>query len=226
MYSYDEYYYGYNAMENTFAGIGGFIVAFVLVFYLLMLGLSIATYILQSVGLYSIAKRRGIHHPWLAWIPFGSAWIVGSISDQYQYVAKGRVKNRRKILLGLLIAIYATLFLFFVIAIAFGYTTFTGDMTTLGFLGALFLLVYIAAFIMAIVACVFNYIALYDVYASCEPHNAATYLILSIFISITMPFFIFALRKKDGGMPPRKAPEPELPELEVVETPTAEETEE
>lgn len=221
MYSYDEYYYGYDAMESVFAGIGGFIAAFMLLLYLLMLGLNIATYILQSVGLYTIAKRRGIHHPWLAWIPVGSAWIVGSISDEYQYVAKGRVKNRRKVLLGLLIAIYATLFLFFVIAIAFGYTTFTGDMTTMGFLVALFLLVYLSVFIMAIVAGVFNYIALYDVYASCEPHNAVTYLILSIFISITMPFFIFALRKKDGGMPPRKAPEPE-----AVEAPAEEETEE
>ena len=57
-----------------------------LVVYLLLLVASVTMYVLQSLGAYTVAKRRGIHHPWLAWLPIGNVWIWGSISDQYQYV--------------------------------------------------------------------------------------------------------------------------------------------
>lgn len=70
-------------------------------------GLSLLVYILQALALYTVAKRRGINKPWLAWIPFGNSWILGSLSDQYQYVTKRAVKNKRKALLGLEIALSA-----------------------------------------------------------------------------------------------------------------------
>ena len=61
--------------------------------------LGIAAYILRSIGLYSIAKRRGIANPWLAWIPVAWVWVLGSISDQFRYVTKAQVKSKRKVLL-------------------------------------------------------------------------------------------------------------------------------
>ena len=63
--------------------------------------IGIATYVLSALGLYTIAKRRGLNHPWLAWIPVASAWIVGSLSDQYRYVVNGENKSKRKVLLTL-----------------------------------------------------------------------------------------------------------------------------
>ena len=66
--------------------------------------LSVACYVLEALSLYTIAQRRGIRKPWLAWIPVVNVWIVGSISDQYQYVVNRRIQNRRKVLLGLAIA--------------------------------------------------------------------------------------------------------------------------
>ena len=72
-----------------------------LVFGLIALVVSLVMVIFQGVGLYTMAKRRGIKHAWLAWIPVGNSWLVGCIADQYRYVAKGEVKNRRKILLAL-----------------------------------------------------------------------------------------------------------------------------
>ncbi|MBQ9761699.1 MAG: hypothetical protein IJV82_01320 [Oscillospiraceae bacterium] len=61
--------------------------------------LSIASYVLLALGLYTMAKRRGIRKPWLAWIPLVNLWLVGCLSDQFQYVALGQQKNRRKTLL-------------------------------------------------------------------------------------------------------------------------------
>ena len=46
----------------------------------------IVSYIFRGIGLYQIAKRRRIHHPWLSWIPVGDQWILGSVADQYQYL--------------------------------------------------------------------------------------------------------------------------------------------
>ena len=72
----------------------GLLVAFV------VLACFVVMYVFQSIGLYTIAKRRGIANPGLAWVPVAYSWILGSVSDQYQYVVRGKVCNRRKILLG------------------------------------------------------------------------------------------------------------------------------
>lgn len=61
----------------------------------------------------------------------------------------------------------------------------------------------------------FQYIALYRIYKSCDPKNTTLFLVLSILFNITMPFFLFACRKKDLGMP-----QPEAPEGEPAEEPT------
>lgn len=60
---------------------------------------SIAMYVLQAWGMYTIAKRRGIRHAWLAWVPFGSAWILGCISDDY----KNRCGKQQKLRVALLV---------------------------------------------------------------------------------------------------------------------------
>lgn len=67
--------------------------------------LSIGSYIFLAVGLYTMAKRRGIRNPWLAWIPVANMWLLGCLSDQYQYVALGQQKNKRKTLLALEIVV-------------------------------------------------------------------------------------------------------------------------
>lgn len=63
--------------------------------------ISLITYVLLAVGLHSMAKRRGIRNAWLAWIPVVNVWVLGCISDQYRYVAKGQNKSKRKLLLTL-----------------------------------------------------------------------------------------------------------------------------
>ena len=215
--------------------LGEFMLAY-LVSMLMSSLFSIAVYVLQSLGFYSIAKRRGIHNPWLAWIPVANMWILGSIADQFQYVAKGKVKNRRKTLLGLQIGMCVCGILIFAVVAAMG--VFSAEMLVSGMntdmqmvaggmntgmemVGPVLLIVvlYLALAVISVVLTVFQYIACYDLYASCSPDNAVIFLVLSIFINITMPIFIFAIRNKDGGMPPRRvqtpAPEPE-PEAEAA----------
>ena len=56
----------------------------------------------------------------------------------------------------------------------------------------------------AIVYVVLYFMALYDVYASCDPQNAAVYLVLSVFFGFLVPVFLFLSRNLEKGMPPRK----------------------
>ena len=63
----------------------------------------------------------------------------------------------------------------------------------------------VATLVLSIALMVFQWMSLYDLYSSCIPKHNVLFLILSIFISATRPFFIFFNREKDEGMPPRKA---------------------
>ena len=87
-FSYDYYsdFSGLNdpQLEQFFEQFGFAIIGVMMVVVLIALAVSLTTYILGSIGNYTIAKRRGIRNPWLAWIPLAHLWITGCISAQYQ----------------------------------------------------------------------------------------------------------------------------------------------
>jgi len=174
----------------------------------------IAAYVLTALAIYTISRRRGLHKPWLAWIPVVNCWLLGSLSDQYQYVVKGENKSKRKwlVILNILKAVLWLLLIVLAIAVA-GMLIVDDTREMIGLLIALLgLLLPFAAVTIAI--CVIRYMALYDVYRSLDPANAVLYLVLSILFSPTEPFFLFFNREKDQGMPPRKQPVYEQPAYE------------
>lgn len=195
-------------------------VAFALVYYLFIFALAVTSYVLQSLGMYTIAKRRQINHPWMAWVPVVSSYLLGCISDQYQYVAKGKNTARRKVLLVLNIILWviyiagAVSIIQAVFNIAIGTAAGKDGMELVGNAAssiALFAGAWFALFGISIALTVFQYISLYDLYNSCDPKNSVLFLVLSIVFTVTQPFFVFACRKKELGMPPRK-PAPQIPQ--------------
>jgi len=188
------------AMGTTFI-----LLALVIIFVALVFGAVV--YILQSMSMYAIAKRRGIQNPWLAWVPYGNQWILGCISDQYQYVAKGRVKNKRKWLLICQIGTSVIGSVAAVIEVVIGIV----GMATDGSAAALIPVVYVLSGLLTCAAgialTVLSLMALYDLYQSCDPDNSILYLIVGIFVNIAQTIFMFICRNKDLGMPPRR-PEP------------------
>ena len=206
-------------MEYAMEGMETGFVVFYVIYMLAVSAFGIAAYVLRAAGFYSIAKRRGINHPWMSWVPVLDLWVLGCISDQYQYVVKGKNKNKRKWLLGLNIALAVVYVVFFVI---FGVMIVNAIATTAGGAGedalveailgsaVAMLICLIPMMVIAIAVMVVRYIAMYDLYTSCSPQNNVLFLVLSIFFSVTEPFFIFFNRKKDGGMPPRRTePQPQ-----------------
>ena len=184
--------------------------------------LGIASYVLTSMALFSLASRRGIGKAWLSWVPILNVWIVGSLSDQYRYVVKGQCKSKRKILL-----ILKLVSVIFVLAalIAGGFLVADVIRTmmygirmeavlsqilgpVLGIAGLV-----LPMFGLAIASAVIYFMALYDVFQSMDPANGVMFLVLSILFPVTEPFFLFFNREKDKGMPPRR-PEHSQPQWE------------
>lgn len=194
---------------------------------LLSYAYAILVYIFHALGLYTLANRRGIHHPWLAWVPFGNLWILGSIADQYQYVAKGRVKNRRKVLIGLSIALMALLLVLVGGILAMVITAFDSvdSQPAMGALAVMGISL-LAVLVVSILAMVYEYICYYNLYTSSDPGNGVAYLVLSIFFTFLIPFLVFACRKKDLGMPPRRPQTPVSIQPPATEGPVEEEVRE
>ncbi len=188
--------------------------------------LSLVTYIFSSLGFYTLAKRRGILHPGLAWVPVcGARWIMGSLADQYVYFTEGKIKYQRRLLLWLEVGMYVLLGLFFALVGGLVAGAVLQNETQAVTMAIWMLLDCFLLLAEAIVFAVFQYIALYRIYKSCDPKNTTLFLVLSILFNITMPFFLFACRKKDLGMPQPEAPEGE-PAEEPTQLPEAQEPEE
>ncbi len=166
-------------------------------------------YVFQSMSLYTIAKRRCIRHPWLSWLPICNLWILGSIADQYQYVVKGRVRNRRKVLLatGITTTVLGiAMFAMGIVIIAESLVAVTDGYISGLWFANLALSISLLSLVMAGFAVwhvVYSFIAYYDLFASCNPDTKTVFLVLGIVFEFTLPFFLFANRKKDYGMPPR-----------------------
>lgn len=201
-------------------------------------GFTIAMYVLSAWGMYTIANRRGIHRPWLAWIPVANMWILGSISDQYQLSVKNKKTNRRKILLTvniipmiMVIALVIAIVVMLVQYIAAGEfyvpqmenpefygaaPQYSMGSIAASLTGAILLSVFfsLAMAAVSIVAIVFACMSYYDLYMSCNPSNAVLFLVLGILFGFLNNIFVFVCKDKDEGMRP-----PEMPRWEYSTPP-------
>lgn len=227
------------AASGAFVGAAGVIAGMILLIWLVAMAFAVISYVLGAVGMYRIAKRRGIHHAWLAWVPVGNSWLLGSISDHYQYVVKHKATKRRKILLILSIIMMAMSLVF---GTGVGFLAASemmgGAMTGSILLVALMSVSYLAVFGLSVAVSVISYIAYYDLFRSCKPKCDVLFLVLGILFSVTLPFFVFGCSNSDEGMPQKRTPQPpvqipvepqaaapEEEEIPVVETELVEDSE-
>lgn len=185
---------------------------------LLALVYSAVAYALQSISLYTVARRRGIKNPWLAWVPFGSDWILGSISDRFRYVRCGEIRNRRVLLLVLncivtVISLGESATYLSIAGELVGGASVQAEDLLLAMIETSDLMdgtfwyspvISVATLAVEIAATVYFYRCLWDYYGSTRPKTRLVFLLLSIFVGVPMPFFMFVCRNDDLGMPPRK----------------------
>ena len=206
-------HYGNQEMFEELLPVFSIFGAVVLTAMIIGMLVKLVIWVFRSLALYTISKRRGLKNPWLAWIPVGSEWIIGSVSDQYQYLTQGKNRNRRKILLILSLTamllgwISAGWGISRVLSVFFTY----GQHIPQGAVAEVLLpmtgtmLLGVASSGVGVAASVFRQISMYDLYRSCDPKNAVPYLVFGILFGVLEPVFLMILRNRDEGMPPRKA---------------------
>lgn len=203
-------------LDSAAIGALSWMLGALLVVAVIALAVSLVTYILQAAGIYAMAKRRGVKHAWLAWIPIGQYWVAGSLSDQYKQSVKGKSSYNRTVMLILALVGW-------VVSLLAGTTALSGllrmvtslvngDMEAYAYASTLTSggsqLLSLLNNGLSIALFVFWQISLYDIYSSCNPKYNVLFLVLGILFQITVPFFLFCSRKKDEGMRIPKAQEP------------------
>lgn len=182
-------------------------------------GLGIVAYVLTAWALFVVAKRRGLSSPWMAWVPIVNAWTLGAISDQYRLAVKGQKKNKRKWLLGLSIAsnvLVILMVIWIVVLVLMGFDAIPSEPDSIeevvegllpeilgGLLAGIPIILALAG--VAIAGAVLNWMAMWDVFQSCDKANAQKYFLISILttvfgISGFESAFLFAVKDKDDGM--------------------------
>lgn len=183
--------------------------------------MGIALWVIFSIGLHAVSRRRRIRNSWLAWVPVANLWVLGSISDQYQYLVKGRIKARRW---GITILAVLTIAVYLAGAYCVYLSTYKGYMNSTVFaLPMLLAFVFVVFFGAGVVAVAVQlYICCYDLFRSCDPVNRRLFLVLSILYPAGLAFIVLAIRERDSGMPPRKQIELVVEEPEETEEPKGE----
>ena len=155
----------------------------------------VAFYVLEGIGLSAMAKRRGIENSWLAWVPFASTWLLGKISDKYREKVTGEDPNLRKDLLIQRILLQATVlaflgaFLLWYFGILFGVVISEAAgmnmEALLGFMMPVFvillLMIFVVYLVIAVIYCISQYKALFDIYRTSDPKTSTLFFVLSFF---------------------------------------------
>ena len=180
------------------------VVLILLLLYLLLAGIGLASYIMNAIALYKIADRRQIPNPWMSWLPFTRDWLIGSIVDDYD--GRNGIKRKWRVTLLILslisaIGILVTYVAMFagILVLAFHYTD---TEPPIGPTLAYIMIFYVALIIFACLASaksICQIICIYKIYESTVPKKAVKYLLLSMLIPLAGP--ICLLRCKDKGYP-------------------------
>ena len=157
------------AAESMIAAV---VLIVVLLLYLVILGIGIINYVLQSLAMYTIADRRRIPNAWLAWLPFGNVWILGSIVD-HQEGQRGVDRKWRRLLLtlnlvysiGFVLAYVGVLVAAMILALTEGMSVGDEDMfaSMFGILVA-FYIALILVLVVSTAAAALQYICIYKLY--------------------------------------------------------------
>ncbi len=203
----------------------------VVILYLVVLGIVIASYVLQSLSLYGIAKKRDINNAWLAWVPIANCWIMGSITDDFD-AQNGQKRKWRVTLLTLAVIVIASVIIFYAIFIAMAIamaisSSYMAEPPISEFIGFV-IGIYIFCFVMASAATLLqaiNCICMFKMFEFIVPKKAVKYLILSIIVPLAYP--ICLLKCKDicpakqvhvATSVPAEAEEPAVLEEKSAET--------
>lgn len=204
----------------------GIIVALVLlVLYLIILGLGIACYVMNAVALQTLGKRRMMQYPWMAWLPFASLYLLGSLVDDYD--ERNGIKRKWKITLlvlgivavGVLVVAYFGLIAWVMTITIFGVEYPTVDPSAVLSGLAVIYIFLIVAMSVAMTQAFCKAICIYKIFESTVPEKAVKYLLLTLLVPMAQSICLMRCRNK--GYSKEWIHEPTYPAYPSVEQDTS-----
>ena len=189
---------------------------FIMVIYLVLFVWVLVNYIIRSLSLFTIAKRRGIPNYGLAWVPVAYLWTLGSIADQYDG-SRGLKRKWRHVLLWLNLSgiiVYLAVYITMIATMFSTYMHFSRvgrpalDMLNPAVLAAFIIMgIALVCYCLLVAACgTCQTICTFKLYESARPTKAVLLLLLSLLVPFAAPFCLLACRNKDLGMPAPAGP--------------------
>ena len=198
----------FNGLQIAQGAIG--IILAVIGVYLIILAVAVINYILTSLSPQRMAKHRHISHGWLAWIPFGGDWIVGSIVD-FHDAQKGIRRKWRVALLvmdlifwvGFIVA-YVVLFVsIFSLGMQINGMEYLNEMEIVGKVLGAILPIYLVLIVVMIVGMAWSFcrmICMYKIYEGTYPHKALKYMLLSLLVPLASAICLYKCKDMYDGM--------------------------
>ncbi len=97
----------------------GVVLIVYLIFMLISLAIPVAAYIMTGIGLSRMARACNLRSPWLAWVPIGDLYTIGSIAEIGASRGGKKSMAYRKILPGITCGFLALFVAFFVLMFGF-----------------------------------------------------------------------------------------------------------
>ena len=172
---------------------------FIGIVYLVLFAVLIAQYVMTSIALYTLAKRRGIANPFLAWIPVADSWITGSVAQEYDE-REGHKRSWGKVLfvtsligsVGVLVGYVGMIAS--AIAEAMKYAPASAPMEA-WFIKFIICYVLLLVAVVALTAAgIVRYICIFKIYESTVGDKAIKYLLLSIMVPLACPICLLLCR--------------------------------
>ena len=164
---------------------GMFTFAVILIISLAVIILTIPLYIIESLALYSLAKKRGIGNASLAWIPFARQYILGNIADD---IVRAKIFKFRWVLpfLGTFYFVMPSV----VIIIIRDFQLLVANHSFLSFFIAFMPTIFGSIFFNILPT-----IAIYRIFKEYRPNSAVLFTVLcAMFFPIFRPIFLFIIR--------------------------------
>ena len=191
---------------------------FLLVAFVALLLFGLILYVLRSISLYKMAKRRKIKGSLMAWLPVLWMCLLGRISDQYR--ANAKLTHTRRagtlttlVVLSLMFAVESGVAIG--LGMAAGMAGYAPDVIMVLVITGIVLMT--VALVTALMVDIVVLVCLYDAYASSRPKGAVVFLLLTIFFPWLRAVLLYACRRHDKGLPlpvdpPVAAPvDPDMP---------------
>lgn len=180
------------------------LIAALTVAYFFLFLMCLVCYVFYSLSIYTLAKRKGVPHAWMAWLPVVNGIIMGKVSATPD--KKRRTHIALPVLEGLLYVMLIGVIVLLVGSVAFagrGQAFFSRGPAwgmrsamhsfapVVSLLGTYFVMLGVSIAYMVVF-----YMALYRIYKQFAPEYATFFTVMSIVFNTLYPFFLFAVRNK------------------------------